>query len=461
MKLNLRQYLGYGAGDFANNLTFSLASSFLLIYYTDVAGIAAGAAGTLFLIVRVWSGFTDLFAGRIVDSTSTRWGKFRPYVLFGALPLLAVTVALFSVPSGLGTGAKLGYAYLTYALFGLAYSLVNIAYGSLSAAMTQVPEERARLSTARSLAASLAILLLAVVVSPQVSRSSDLQRSLTLTTIGIAVVGFALFVFCFSTSRETVERDAAKVSLRDTVAMLRHNRPLILLCGSCILFLTGMFAYQTVAVYYARDVLGNADLYIVMTVVLTAGTIAAAFVVPPLIEAIGKKRAFMLGGLIAAAAGLGAAFTPGSLPVIGVACFGVLGFGQGMVNTLIFALQADTVDYGEWQTGTRAEGSNYSVLSFTRKVGQGVGGAIAAYTIGLGGYVSNTAVQTDSAVISIRVAVGIIPGVVFLLAAAVMSAYPLTEKAYRSLIAEVAARRANRAVAAEPPAPPSTQDALV
>jgi glucuronide carrier protein len=131
-KLGFLQYLGYGFGDAANNLTFMMASSFLLIYYTYVAAIPAAAAGTLFLVVRVWGGFTDLFAGRRVDATSTRWGKFRPYLLFGSPPLLLLLVALFTVPGGWSPEAKLVYAYVTYALFQLAYSFVNIPYGSLS-----------------------------------------------------------------------------------------------------------------------------------------------------------------------------------------------------------------------------------------------------------------------------------------------------------------------------------------
>lgn len=150
--MRLGQYLGYGAGDAANNLTFMMVSAFLLIYYTNVAGISAATAGTLFLVVRIWGGFTDLFAGRRVDETQTRWGKFRPYVLFGSVPLLVLLVALFSIPGGLGPGGKLLWAYASYALFQLAYSFVNIPYGSLSAAMTQVPDERAKLSTSRSIA---------------------------------------------------------------------------------------------------------------------------------------------------------------------------------------------------------------------------------------------------------------------------------------------------------------------
>jgi glucuronide carrier protein len=440
--VKLGQYLGYAAGDVANNLTFTMASSFLLIYYTDVAGISAGTAGTLLLVVRVWGGITDLYAGRRVDDTATRWGKFRPYLLLASAPLLGSLVALFSIPGGLGDGAALVWAFGSYALFSLAYSFVNIPYGSLASAMTQDAAERAKMSTARMVAASLTILLIAFVVSPQLSGASDLQRSLTITTIVFAAVGYLLYLWCFASTRETVARSVAKVSLRDTAGMLRRNRPLVILCTSALLFLTGMFAVQTVAVYYARDVLGNADLYIVMTIIQTVGMLAAAAVVPVAVERLGKKRTYTVSGLVAAAAGVGLGLAPGSMPAVGLAFFGVYGLGLGVVNTLIFALQADTVDYGEWQSGVRAEGSNYAVLSFMRKAGQGVGGAAAAYTIGLGGYASGAADQSDAAVRSIRVAAGILPAAVILGATAVMLTYSLTEKVFRGLVGELAERRA-------------------
>jgi glucuronide carrier protein len=447
-RLRRGQYLGYAAGEVANNLTFQMVSAFVLIYYTDVAGISAAAAGTLLLLVRVWGGFTDLFAGRRVDQTSTRWGKFRPYLLFGPVPLLALLVAMFSIPGGLGEGGKLAWAFVTYALFSLAYSFVNIPYGSLAAAMTQEPDARAKLSSARAVSAGVTILLIAAAVSPQIEGSGDLQRSLTITTVIFAAIGLVLYLWCFATSREAVQRAADRVGVRDTVSMIRHNRPLVLLCASSLLFLTGMFSLSTVAVYYARDVLGDADLYIVMTVVQTVLMVAAAALVPKVVAAVGKKRTYILAGAVVAVSAVAFALAPGSVPAIGIACYGVLGLGLGAINTLIFALQADTVEYGEWRSGVRAEGASYSVLSFMRKAGQGIGGAAAAYTIGLGGYVSGAAVQSDAAVDSIRIAAGIVPAVFVAAATAVMLAYPLTEKAFRTLVAELAERRANRAASA-------------
>jgi glucuronide carrier protein len=441
VKLRLGQYLGYAAGEVANNLTFQMVAVFVLIYYTDVAGIAASTAGTLLLVARVWGGFTDLFAGRRVDETSTRWGKFRPYLLFGSVPLLVLLVLTFSIPGRLGNGATLAWALVSYALFSLAYSFVNIPYGSLAAAMTQEPDERAKLSSARAVSASATILLIAVVVSPQIQGSADLQRSLTRITVVFAVVGLLLYLWCFVTSREAVHGDAARASLRDSVGMVRHNRPLVLLCSASLLFLTGMFSLIAVGVFYARDVLGNADLYIAMTAVQTLAMVAAAALIPTAVARIGKKRAYVLAGAIAVCGAVGFALAPSSIPAIAIVCYGIIGVGFGAINALIFALQADTVEYGEWRSGVRAEGVSYAVLSFTRKTGQGIGGAAAAYTISIGGYISGAPSQSDGALAAIRVAAGIVPAVAVAAAVAVMLAYPLTEEAFRTVIAELAKRR--------------------
>jgi glucuronide carrier protein len=161
---------------------------------------------------------------------------------------------------------------------------------------------------------------------------------------------------------------------------------------------------------------------------------------------IGKKRAYVLAGIIGACASVGFALAPASVPALGIACYGVLGLGFGAINALIFALQADTVEYGEWRSGVRAEGASYALLSFTRKAGQGIGGAAAAYTIGLGGYVSGAATQSHAAVTSIKIAAGIVPAVAVAGATAVMLVYPLTENAFRTVVAELAEKRVERAL---------------
>ena len=442
--LRLPQFLGYASGDAANNLAFAMSSMFLLIYYTDVVGISAAAVGTMFLVVRFWDAFADVFAGRVVDRTQTRWGKFRPFMLFGSLPLLLLSVAVFSVPGGLSDSGALVYAFVSYALLGLAYSLVNIPYGSMATAMTQRSDERAKLATFRVFGSNITILMLALVVAPQIKASDDLQHSLTVTTLVFVVVGFALYLVTFLTAKEQVQRDVPKVSARQTIDTLKQNRPLVMLCVSSLLFLTGMFALQTVAIFYARDVLGDANYYIIITVVQTVGTFLAAAFIPHFVRTIGKKRAYLSFGAVAIAGGVGLAVAPASVPLVAFGFFFVLGVGLGGVNTLMWALEADTVEYGEWKTGVRTEGTTYALFSFTRKMGQAIGGAAAAYTIGLGGYIADAGAQPDSALTAIRIAAGVVPAVVIGIALAIMVAYPLTESKFRDLVREVAQRRLAR-----------------
>ncbi len=456
-RLGLATYLGYAAGDAGCNLAFSMFGMFLLLYYTDVARLPAAAAGTLFLVVRAWDAFADVAAGRLVDLSSTRWGKFRPFVLFGSLPLLLLSMATFSVPGGWSAGGKLAYAYVTYAAVGLAYSLVNIPYGSMAPALTQVPEQRARLAAFRSMGASLTTLTLAIVIAPQIKRyvgdPAGFQHSLTVTTGAFAVLGFGLFVATFLTCREHVPRDVASVGLRQSLRILRANRPLGMLCVTALATITGTTASSTVAAYYARDVLANADLYIWTTVAGTGVIFLVAPLMPTVVRTLGKKRGYLAGAVVATLGAVGVAFAP-SAP-LALAALAVMGTGASMFGTLMWALEADTVEYGEWQTGVRTEGSTYALFSFTRKMGQAVGGAAAAFTLAHGGYLAaNAGHQSGHAQWAIRAAIGLVPAVFFLLAAGVMCFYPLTEERFRAMVGEVAARRAERKIAMheEPPA---------
>ncbi|UZN04290.1 glucuronide transporter [Cellulomonas sp. S1-8] len=446
-RLRLRNYLGYGAGDAANNLAFSMTSMFLLVYYTDVVGISAAAAGTLFLVVRVWDAFADMYAGRLVDRTMTRWGKFRPFFLFGSLPLLLLSVATFTVPGGLSGTGKLVYAYITYAALGLAYSLVNIPYGSLASAMTQASDERARLASFRMMGTAATILLLAFVVTPQIKNAENLQQSLTMTTLLFVVVGMGLYAILFRTSRETVQRDVARVSLRQSLGTLKGNRPLLMLCGSAVAFLTGMFTLQTLQLYYARDVLGDAGYFIPLTLVSTVSMFVVSPLVPRLVRRFGKRLSYIGAGVVAVVASIGIALAPPSVPAVAIAFFALYGVGLSAVNVLMFALEADTVEYGEWRSGVRTEGTTYAVFSFTRKVGQAVGGAAAAYGLGLVGYVGLADVQSPATLDGIRHVAGFVPAVFITIGVLIMLVYPLTEQVHARMVAEVAERRAARTAA--------------
>ncbi|BDZ64009.1 glucuronide transporter [Agromyces mangrovi Wang et al. 2018] len=442
-KLPKISYVGYGAGDMANNLSFTLASMFLLVYYTDVAGLSAAAVGTLFLVLRIFDAFTDIIAGRIVDKTYTkRWGKFRPYILFGSVPLLLLSIATFHVPQ-IGETGMLLYAYITYGLLGIAYTLVNIPYGSLAAAMTQVPAERARLATFRTMGAAVVGALLGIVVSPLLSPENDLQRIFTIVTVTALFVGMALYLFTFFTTKERVYRAVPKVTMKQSFATLKGNRPLLMLCISSLLLLSGMISSTTAQIYLMRDVFDALYLVPVLSLAQLALIFVIAPFVPMVVRRFGKRTAYIAGAVVGSLGQLITFFAPNEWVALGGSMIGLPGIM--FVSMLIWALEADTVEYGEWKTGVRTEGITYAVFSFTRKAGQAVGGALAAYAIGFGGYAVGEQVVGTAAEWGIRTGAALIPAVLVFLAGAIMVFYPLTDKFHAQIVEEITAHRDDEA----------------
>lgn len=457
-KLGKLSILGYGAGDAANNLAFTTATMFLLVYYTDVAGISAAAAGTLLLVVRIFDAFADVFAGRMVDRTfSKRFGKFRPFIMFGSIPLLLLSVATFSVPQ-LGESGTLLYAYVTYAALGLAYSLVNIPYGSLAGAMTQDPGERAKLGSARMVGGLLVGSALGIFVAPLIKPGADLQSTFTTITLVFVVIGAALYFFTVMTAKERVHRAVPNVSVKQSMETLKGNKPLLMLCISSFFFLSGYLALTSVQLYYLRDVLGNLGLYPVLSIIQLAVTFVLAGFMPRLVRTIGKKRVYIYSSVLTVIGGTIIFFTPAGQVWMGFSGLVISLVGVLAVNIVVWALEADTVEYGEWKTGVRTEGITYALFSFTRKTGQAVGGALAAYALAVGGYKSGGA-QTADALFGIQLAAGAIPAVLTILAVLVMSKYKLTDAMHAGILTEIQARRTSGERAASETAPEAAPQA--
>ncbi|WP_097437550.1 glucuronide transporter [Escherichia coli] len=418
-QLSWRTIVGYSLGDVANNFAFAMGALFLLSYYTDVAGVGAAAAGTMLLLVRVFDAFADVFAGRVVDSVNTCWGKFRPFLLFGTAPLMIFSVLVFWVPTDWSHGSKVVYAYLTYMGLGLCYSLVNIPYGSLATAMTQQPQSRARLGAARGIAASLTFVCLAFLIGPSIKNSSpeEMVSVYHFWTIVLAIAGMVLYFICFKSTRENVVRIVAL----------------------CVLIST--FAVSASSLFYVRYVLNDTGLFTVLVLVQNlVGTVASAPLVPGMVARIGKKNTFLIGALLGTCGYLLFFWVSvWSLPVALVA-LAIASIGQGVTMTVMWALEADTVEYGEYLTGVRIEGLTYSLFSFTRKCGQAIGGSIPAFILGLSGYIANQ-VQTPEVIMGIRTSIALVPCGFMLLAFVIIWFYPLTDKKFKEIVVEIDNRK--------------------
>ena len=476
--------VGYGLGDFACNLAFSMSTSFLLYYMTDVAGLTAAAIGTMFLIVRLWDAFADLFAGRMVDRTMTRFGKFRPFILWFAIPVLFLSVLNFNVPTpgmkwlgfiewNLDTGGRLLYAYLAYAILGLFYSLVNIPYGSMASAMTQSVGERAKLVAARTFGAAIGGVLLAYVISPQISAiqktapklavdadaaakaayeaaalvyRQSLQNVFTATTLWFVLIGGVCYFLTFLWCKETVVRVTPAVSVKETFETLKSNKALAYLCAASFFYLIAVFAVGGSTAYYARYILGDISHTATMTLVNVGIALIITPFIPGLITRLGKKNMFQYCGVFTIIGGVALAFVPNGAVVMALIFLAIKGLGASLIGTLMFALEADTVEYGEWKSGKRSEGGTYALFSFVRKVTQSLGGAAGAWALAIGGYISASAtnpnpVQPEAAIFAIKFTIGLLPAIAAAIAMLVFWKYPLTDKLYAQIRDENEARK--------------------
>ncbi len=439
--------IGFGLGDVANNFAFAMGALFLLNYYTDVAGISAAAAGTMLAAVRIYDAVMDIVAGRVIDRTSTRWGRFRPFLLWGSLPLMLLSVAVFSVPAGWDATDKLIYAYVTYALLGTAYSFVNIPYGSLATVMTQLPRERAMLGASRTIMAALTFSFLALVLGPVVRSVSGeaLQARLTQFTLILAAIGLVLYFFCFRSTREIVQRDVERPALKASVGTLLSNRPLLILCCIALCVLIGYFSMSASAMYFARYVLGDPKQFVSIIVITSLfGTLISAPLVPMMVGRIGKKTTFLFGLAMGAIGFLSLFFSPAGDKLLIFFSLFIAAVGVMIPMTVMWALEADTVEYGEWKTGIRIEGLTYSFFSFTRKCGQALGGSIPAFLLAASDYVPNAAQQSADALRGIQQGIALVPAIAFMVAFILMLFYPLTDKRHAELVQEIKDRRTRR-----------------
>lgn len=430
------------------------------------------APGSVSKAAPIWAGFTDLTAGNTVDKANTRWGRLRPWILFGSLPLAAMLVGLFSTPAGLDATGAIVWILLFDAGFQLAYSFVNIPYGSLSAAMTQNPVDRSRLAGARSIGGSITGVVLAIVLSPQFAntKADGIRLQFTITTLVLAAIAIVLYILCFLNTREVVPRSGEKSKFSTTMKMVFSNKPLLILCLGALFLLGGMFTMSAVAMYYAKFVLFNASAFIYLQIAQTVGTVLVASLVPTITVRLGKRTgyvimafvvvaAYVVVALVPSLAGNRGGLTPTIMAVVGWFLYGA---GTGGTNALMFSMQADTVDYGEWKTGTRAEGGAYSILSFVRKCGQGVGGIIGGAVVGAFGYnevaklaktetlppaqwTGKNAELLNSAQQGIVLATGWLPAALCVVAAAVIFFYPLGAEQHKSVVSDLNERRAKRA----------------
>lgn len=429
----------YAVGSLGNNLVYGLMTTYLLVFYTDVFALPAVTVGTLFLVARVWDALDDPVIGHVVDNTHSRWGRFRPYLLFGSVAMGVVVVLVFAAPD-LSPTAKVVWAFTTYLAWGIAFTFIDVPFWSLSAALTQDPRERSVLITGARTVATAGIIAISVVALPLVDvlGGGDDRRGWRLTAVVVAALGVAFTLVCFTGVREREPVDARqRTGARDVVALFRTNGPLRLVLMSMLLG-DMLLAVKTALVYfYLRYALDAEALIPAFLGLYAVATIGGSLATPALARRLGKRRVAIIGAALSAAASL-ALFAAGfeALGVV-LALGAVGGVADGLGDISRTSMLADTVDYGQWRTGKRQEGIVFSTNIVKTKVASAMAGGGAAFLLAAVGYVANSP-QTPATLQGLHVAFTVVPAALAALSIIPLLPYSLSEERLGTILASIA-----------------------
>ncbi len=438
--MNLKTAAGYAVGDFGINLYFISVMTYLLYFYTDVLGISAAAAGGVFAVARFIDAITDPLMGALAERTRSRWGRMRPYLLFGAIPLGLISVLTFTVPD-LDEDGKVLWAYSTYILFGIIYTVVTIPYATLTASLTDDYQARTQLSTYRIGCAFAGGFLVSVGTMPFVSLFEDRAYGFQVLMILFSVVATVLLWISFGSTREVVQVNTPKIALRDSFKAIAQNRPLLVVIG---IFSCGMLSFtvrQTSTAYFFIYNVGDPGL-ISWFFGLTLGCmLVGIWTVPYLAARYGKAGATRLGAYLTIIACIGFYLTPYDA-ISQLFFWGCLvALGGTPVAVLGWAMIPDTVEYAQWRHGVRADGAIYSTASFFQKLAKTIGGAGVAFILGIAGYVAN-APQSAQALQAIHAVLTLVPIAIMVVLIVLTKIYSLDQTRHAEIVAELARAKA-------------------
>lgn len=481
-RLSLVEKLGYGLGDAASNLVFQTIVNFIAFYYTDVVGLAPALVGTLFLVVRVFDAVIDPVMGAVADRTRSRWGQFRPWLIWLALPFGASAILTFATPQLPGHGTTI-YCFVAYTLLMIFYTGVNIPYGAMAAALTDDPQERTSLQSWRFALAMIGNMIVSGATLPLIAvfGRGDQAKGYLWTMVVFAVLAVAMLLACFAVTRERIapERRAAGEGassiLADAKALWANDQWRVLAAINFVLLISVVMR-GTAALYFVRYVLREPDragAYItlgalggvigslfagnlhkgpntreigliaavhggLMAVLVASGLLPTDLLLPATAAVVvgyglaklsgawlDRTRAFGVLMLLQALAQVALFFTAQASLSVSAAVFVLAMLLNQVAVPVLWALMADSVDYGQWKTGRRITGLNFSTMLFALKLGVAVGGALSAWLLGWYGYVANVQ-QTDRAAHGIAIVFGLGPAVACLGVALISIAVQLT-----------------------------------
>lgn len=442
-KLNWKEKVGYSLGDMASNFYWRVFDLFLFIFYTDVFGLSAGAVGTMMLVTRLIDAVSDPLMGALADRTKTRFGKFRPYLLWGAIPLSVAGVLTFTVPD-LGDDGKLVWAYGTYIFMMLAYTFINVPYGALMGVMTGESQARTQLTSFRFIAAFSGGTLVAYLTPELVSLlgGGDELRGWQLTMSLYGVVAIGLFATTFLTTKERISPPATqRTSVWQDIGDLGKNRPWQILFMLALIIMVTISLRGSAGTFYLKYYVNREDLIGLFSGVYMVSLAIGAAITPLLCRVVEKQTLLIILMALVTLFSALLYFVPSDqlFAIFALQC--LIGLCLGPKSPLVFSMYADTADYSEWKTGRRATAMIFSAAAFAQKLGGALAGATIGWVLAGLGYAANQ-VQTDASQMGIVLLMTVIPAVFAGLSVVVARFYRLDQSKLDSIHQELNSRSA-------------------
>jgi sugar (glycoside-pentoside-hexuronide) transporter len=455
-KLSVREKVGYACGDLAANFVFQFMITLQVTFYVNVFGLAPATAGTMFFVIGIAVAFINPIMGVIADRTNTKWGKFRPWLIWTALPFGIIGVLTFTTPD-ISPGAKLIYAWVTYALLRIVYTMNNVPYASLMAVMTDDPDERNSASQYRQIAANSAGFIVASLVIPLINvfaggskNPTDLARGYEFTMGILMLVAMVLFVIAFLATKERVQPPPQqKSSLSQDMADLIRNKPWVILFLVTLFYFAALCMRGNAMFAYCSLFQGEGSLPSWMKGGLFSwmngfGLISLLIGVAcsnAISVRTGKRLLFLVSMLLTGVFTVALILVPphSGITVIGLEVLRQFSFG--ISGPVLWSMMGDVADYGEWKTGRRASGTVTSAVVFALWVGLTLGQSLVGWIYAFYGYVAQAVTQTPEAIHGVVLTGGLYAGLLFLVAAALLLIYPLNRAENNEIAKELAERR--------------------
>ncbi len=447
-KIGIVEKLAYGCGDLSSNLVLVLTGTYITFFYTDALGLNVAIVGTLIMISRLFDGVTDVIMGYVMDKTKSKHGKARAWMLWLAVPFGVCTAAMMMVPN-IGETGKYVYVFISYNIITtFLYTGINIPYGALNSLMTRDQEQRASINAYRMTMAMIGSLIISACTLPLVNAvgGTNNQKAWIIVSCIYGAAATLLFLFCFAKTKERVNivsDEDRKISFGKTLKLLLKNDVWLMLCAVWVVYVIGMAMSGGVGVCYAKYVLHNENLFGFISVAQTGVSIICIPLMMPFVKKYGKRKVAVTGGIIG--------FVGASLVVINptnavwlVACNMIRGIASAASMATLNAMVADSIEYGQWKTGIRIEGTLYSATTFGAKIGGGLGMAVGSVILGAAGYVGTLAVQSEAAM-KAMFGLYVFAPIAFAAFVPIIYYFYKLDKIYPQVMADLAAREKEKA----------------